>query len=137
MSLSNPLVSIVIPVFNGSNFLRDAIDSALAQTYPNFEILVVNDGSSDNGKTEEVALSYGDRIRYFHQPNRGVSAALNTGIREMKGEYFAWLSHDDVFLPRKLELQVRALETEGADVVVYSDYELVDTRLRRIKKKIM
>jgi glycosyltransferase involved in cell wall biosynthesis len=137
LSFSNPLVSIVIPVYNGSNFLRDAIESALAQTYRSFEVLVVNDGSDDGGKTAQLARSYGDRIRYFEQPNRGVSAALNKGIQEMKGGYFAWLSHDDVFLPRKLELQVRALETEGADVVVYSDYELVDAKLRRIKKKIM
>ena len=89
----NPLVSIVIPVYNGSNFMREAIDSALAQTYPNIEILVVNDGSTDN--TREIALSYGDKIRYFEKENGGVATALNLAIHEMKGEYFSWLSHDD------------------------------------------
>ncbi len=65
----NPLVSIVIPVYNGSNYLREAIDSALAQIYRNIEVLVINDGSRDDGKTEAVALSYGDRIRYFAKEN--------------------------------------------------------------------
>ncbi len=59
----HPLVSIVIPVYNGSNYLREAIDSALAQTYDNIEILVINDGSNDNGATEAIAKSYGDKIR--------------------------------------------------------------------------
>ena len=108
-----PKVSIVIPVYNGSNYLREAIDSALAQTYANLEILVVNDGSKDEGKTEEIALSYGDRIRYFHKENGGVSSALNVGIRNMTGDYFSWLSHDDLYAPNKVELQVQALNTYG------------------------
>lgn len=64
-----PLVSIVIPVYNGDNFLSEAIDAALSQTYPNIEIIVVNDGSRDDGATERVALSYGERIRYFNKSN--------------------------------------------------------------------
>lgn len=106
----NPLVSIVIPVYNGSNYMREAIDSALAQTYPNLEIIVVNDGSSDGGETERIALSYGDKIRYIHKPNGGVSSALNVGIQAMNGEYLSWLSHDDVYTPTKVESQIRLLE---------------------------
>lgn len=106
----NPLVSIVIPVYNGSNYMREAIDSALAQTYPNLEIIVVNDGSSDGGETERIALSYGDKIRYIHKSNGGVSSALNMGIQAMNGEYLSWLSHDDVYTPTKVESQVRLLE---------------------------
>ncbi|MBO5570669.1 MAG: glycosyltransferase, partial [Clostridia bacterium] len=75
-----PKVSIVIPVYNGANFLREAIDSALGQTYPNIEILVVNDGSDDGGETESIALSYGNQIRYFRKENGGVATALNFGI---------------------------------------------------------
>lgn len=126
-------VSIVIPVFNGSDYLREALDSALAQTYPDIEVLVVNDGSNDGGKTETIALSYGDRIRYFRKEKGGVAAALNFGIREMRGEYFSWLSHDDVYLPRKVEREVAVLEKCAGDTVVYSDYEVIDASSRHVE----
>ena len=102
----NPLVSIVIPVYNGANYMREAIDSAIAQTYKNIEIIVVNDGSSDNGETERIALSYGDKINYYYKENGGCASALNYGISKMKGEWFSWLSHDDVYFPTKIESQV-------------------------------
>lgn len=104
-----PLVSIIIPVYNGSNYLREAIDSALAQTYDNLEILVVNDGSNDDMKTERIALSYGDKVRYISKENGGSSSALNLGIKSMKGAFFSWLSHDDLYLPEKIEKQVEAM----------------------------
>lgn len=107
----NPLVSIVIPVYNGANYMREAIDSALSQTYENIEVLVVNDGSTDNGATEKIALSYGSRIRYFYKENGGVSSALNLGIREMNGEFFSWLSHDDVYTLDKVEKEMAALNS--------------------------
>jgi len=69
VSQFKPLVSIVIPVFNGANYMRQAIDSALAQTYRNTEIIVVNDGSEDNGQTEAIARSYGERIRFISKEN--------------------------------------------------------------------
>lgn len=100
--MENPKVSIIIPVYNGSNFMKCAIDCALAQTYENTEIIVVNDGSNDDGKTEAIALSYGDQIRYFSKPNGGVSSALNYGILKMTGVYFAWLSHDDAYTPTRI-----------------------------------
>jgi len=105
-----PLVSIIIPVYNGSNYLRQALDCALRQTYKNYEIIVVNDGSDDNNETEKIALSYGDSIRYFKKSNGGVSSALNVGIKNMQGEYFSWLSHDDLYSPDKLTKQVEQLE---------------------------
>ena len=91
-----PLVSIVIPVYNGSNYLGQAINSALAQTYKNIEILVINDGSTDDGVTERIAKAYGSQIRYYVKENGGVATALNFGIQKMRGEYFSWLSHDDM-----------------------------------------
>jgi glycosyltransferase involved in cell wall biosynthesis len=121
-----PLVSIVIPVYNGANFLRDAIESALAQTYPRREVIVVNDGSTDGGATEAVAKSFNDRIRYFSKPNGGVASALNHGIERMAGDYFSWLSHDDMYHPNKLELQVLALGRLDSCTVVYSDFEALD-----------
>ncbi len=117
-----PKVSIVIPVYNGENFLKEAIDSALAQTYDNCEVIVVNDGSKDG--TEEIALSYGDRIRYFYKENGGVASALNLGIHKMQGEYFSWLSHDDLYFPTKIEKQLEALKQVGAvEVPIYGKWE--------------
>ena len=113
--VNNPLVSIIIPVYNGSNFLCQAIDSALQQTYENIEIIVVNDGSKDNDATEKIALSYGDKIRYIAKENGGVSSALNTGIKHMNGEYFSWLSHDDMYKPDKVRLEIEALQKYGDD----------------------
>ena len=109
----DPKISIVIPVYNGSNYLKKAIDCALSQTYGNTEVIVVNDGSTDGGETERIALSYGDRIVYLKKENGGVSSALNLGIEKMSGEYFSWLSHDDEFTPDKLESSVRALKDAG------------------------
>ena len=109
----DPLVSIVIPVYNGANYMREAIDSALAQTYSNIEIIVVNDGSNDGGATRDIALSYGDKIRYFEKENGGVSTALNLGIKNMRGKYFSWLSHDDVYLPEKIQVEIDALRKAG------------------------
>jgi glycosyltransferase involved in cell wall biosynthesis len=134
----NPKVSIVIPVYNGSNFLREAIDSALAQTYKNVEVIVVNDGSDDSGKTKAIAASYGDSIRYFCKENGGVASALNMGIREMRGEYFSWLSHDDVYYPNKIEVQINYLKNhKKEEVILYSDYEFIDYKSRFLRKKII
>ncbi|HOW25221.1 MAG TPA: glycosyltransferase [Bacteroidales bacterium] len=122
-----PLVSIVIPVYNGSNFLDEAIYSALAQTYSNIEVLVINDGSNDDGATRNIALRYGDKIRYFEKENGGVATALNLGIKEMKGEYFSWLSHDDKYLPNKVSCQVDfLLNLSNKIVVLYADIEFID-----------
>jgi len=142
----NPKVSIVIPVYNGANYLGQAIESALAQTYPNTEVLVVDDGSTDDGATAGVARSYGERIRYVNKPNGGVSSALNCGIHEMSGVYFSWLSHDDLYYPEKIERQIQHLERNrhirvlatGFDVVaddgsVRSTYSVGDAVLRNGK----
>ena len=113
--MKKPLVSIVIPAYNASNYLSEAIDSALAQTYENYEIIVVNDGSLDDGATRAVALSYGDKIRYYEKENGGCASALNFGISKMKGEWFSWLSHDDLYLPEKLEKLMSLIERYELD----------------------
>ena len=104
-----PRVSVIIPVYNGSNFLKHSIDCAISQTYSNIEIIVVNDGSTDNGETENIALSYGNKIKYFYKTNGGVSSALNFGIEMMTGEYFSWLSHDDGYSDTKIADSVELL----------------------------
>ena len=130
-----PLVSIVIPVYNGSNYMREAIDSALNQDYDNLEIIVINDGSTDGGKTREIAKSYGDKIRYLEKENGGVSTALNLGIKEMKGEYFSWLSHDDRYYPNKISTQINYLiEHDLLDkkVITYTDYDVINEKSKVI-----
>jgi glycosyltransferase involved in cell wall biosynthesis len=129
----NPKVSIVIPVYNGGRYLSEAINSALGQTYENVEVVVVNDGSEDGGKTETVARAYGERIRYFRKENGGVASALNFGIEKMEGEYFSWLSHDDVYYSHKVERQVDFLRTSpNKKVVLYADYECIDEKSRHL-----
>ena len=133
-----PKVSIVIPVYNGANYLREAIDSALAQTYRNVEIIVVNDGSTDQGETEQIAQSYGDRIRYFRKENGGVSSALNYGIKQMTGEYFSWLSHDDVYGPAKIQHQIESLAAaEDREAVALCAHRYIDQNDAALTKEAL
>jgi glycosyltransferase involved in cell wall biosynthesis len=97
------LISVVIPSYNYSRFVCQAVDSALAQTYSPTEVIVVDDGSTDD--TRERLRPYGDRIRYIYQENRHLSAARNTGIKASHGDYIAFLDADDAWHPRKLERQ--------------------------------
>ncbi len=131
MTKNNPLVTIIIPVYNAAKYMREAIDSALNQTYKNIEIIVVNDGSKDNGETEKIAKSYGNKIKYFAKENGGVSTALNLAIKNMNGEYFSWLSHDDVYRFDKIENQIKYLEKNNlfnTKTILYSDYELINEK---------
>lgn len=121
-------VSVVTPFLNAVRFIEEAIESVLAQTYDRWELLLVDDGSTD-GSTE-IALRYakahGDRIRYFSHPDRatrGASAARNTGIRHANGEYLAFLDADDVYLPRKLEEQIPLLDGHPAAQILYAATE--------------
>ena len=123
----NPLVSIIIPVYNGSNYLEEAIKSALAQTYKNIEIIVVNDGSTDGGLSKKVANKFKKQISYYEKSNGGVSSALNYGIKKMKGDYFAWLSHDDLIEPNHISKLVEYISIEGNEKVIpYSSFKVVD-----------
>lgn len=134
-----PLVSIVIPAYNASNYLREAIDCALAQTYKNTEIIVVNDGSHDNGETDRIAKEYGDKIRYFHKENGGSSSALNTGIANMRGDWFSWLSHDDLYVSEKVEKQIAYInslkidDTELSKHIFFSASEMIDAEGKLIR----
>jgi glycosyltransferase involved in cell wall biosynthesis len=102
-----PLVSVIIPTYNRKNIVSKAIDSVLSQTYTNYEIIVVDDGSTD--QTEEALQPYLYKIKYIYQENKGVSAARNTGIRNAKGEWIAFLDSDDQWLSGKLHMQVRII----------------------------
>jgi len=106
-----PAVSVIIPTFNRSKLVVNAIESVLCQTYRDFEIIVVDDGSTDN--TAETLKPYMDRIRYVYQENLGTSAAKNRGVQLARGKWISILDSDDLWLPTKLEAQLKALATLG------------------------
>lgn len=103
MTDENPLVSVIIPVYNGGRYLRAALESVFAQTYRAFEVIVIDDGSTDDSAA--IAQSFPD-VRYIHQSNQGVAAARNNGIEAARGEFFAFIDQDDLWSPEKLRLQV-------------------------------
>ena len=105
--MSANTVSVIIPCYNGAKFLKEAIESLLAQTYPQVEIIVVNDGSTDN--TEEVATCYPE-VRYIYQKNQGIAAARNTGLAESCGEYVVFHNQDDIMRSNALEIAVNSLK---------------------------
>lgn len=112
-----PLISVILPVYNGADFLRETLDAILAQTQADFELLVINDGSSDD--SENIIRSYTDsRIRYFHHPNKGFAYTLNRGIAEARGKYIARIDADDICLPERFRLQSEWLEQRPGTAMV-------------------
>ena len=107
MNTSTPEISVVIPAYNAGRFINRTIDSVLAQTYKDFELIVVDDGSTDN--TGQAVKSYGSKVRYIYQPNAGDGPARNTGIEAAAGKWLAFLDHDDEWLPEKLDIQMKLL----------------------------
>lgn len=113
--MSTVHVSVVIPTYNYGRYVTEAVDSVLGQSHTNREVIVVDDGSTDD--TRERLMRYGGSIRYIYQENRGLSAARNTGIRNAKGQWIAFLDSDDLWHPRKLEIQLDAVQ-RGTDLRV-------------------
>ncbi len=126
------LVSVVIPTYNRADLIGDAIRSVFEQTYGDWEIIVVDDGSTDN--TAEVVASFGERVRYIPLPHGGVSAARNRGVREARGQYVAFLDSDDLFLPHKLERQIALFEQRPELGMVYGSYRSVDAQLNPLQE---
>ena len=118
---SGPSVSVVIPVYNGERYLAEAIESALAQTHAPFEVIVVDDGSTDAGR--RVAEGYAPRVRVVSQPHGGIGAARNRALEEVSGDYVAFLDADDVWEPRKSELQLAAIESDSRLDLVFGHVE--------------
>ena len=127
-------VSIVIPVYNAEKYLDECVRSALDQTYADTEVIAVDDGSTDS--SAEILGGYADRVRVFCKPNGGTASALNRGARKMSGEWFKWLSADDLLRPRCIEVLTAEATRPEADVaarhVIYADYDVVDERGRSI-----
>lgn len=127
-------VSVIIPTYNYARFLGEAVDSALAQTHPPLEVIVVDDGSTD--ATSDVLASYGDRIRVLRQGNQGVATARNTGIAAARGEYLAFLDADDIWKPRKLELQMARFEADPSFGLVLCGWESFDPSGKTIEVQV-
>jgi glycosyltransferase involved in cell wall biosynthesis len=121
----NPKVSVVIPTYNRAANIGKAIDSALSQTFRDLEVIVIDDGSSDN-TSEVLREAYGDRIRYFAQHNQGASAARNKGLAEARGEWIALLDSDDFWEKEKLEQQFKALERFPQCGASYTDVRFLN-----------
>lgn len=125
--MAEPLVSVVVPTFNRAYCLERTLASALAQTYRAVEVLVIDDGSTDQTRELVRARSERDsRLKYFYQDNRGVSAARNHGIRVATGDYVAFLDSDDVWKPWKLELQIACMALRPDVGMIWTDMEAVD-----------
>ncbi len=125
-----PTVSVIIPTFNCAQFLPFAIDSVLKQTYPDFEMIIVDDGSTDN--TPEIIKPYlvnhPSKIKYIWQPNKGLAIARNTAINNSTGEYIALLDADDAWLPDKLELQVKILNEKNETGLIHSNITYISEK---------
>ena len=119
-----PLVTAAIPTYNRARFLAAALESVFAQTFADYEVVVVDDGSTD--ETPAVLEQYLDRIRYFRQENTGRSGARNACIRAARGRYISFLDSDDAWLPRKLELQVPILEARPEVGMVHGHVDMID-----------
>jgi glycosyltransferase involved in cell wall biosynthesis len=125
MRLVMPEISVIIPTYNMANFIQEAIQSVLDQTFSDFEIVVVDDGGTDN--TVDVVKAFKDpRIRYIYQENHGVSSARNSGIRASSGEFIAFLDSDDAWLPRSLEIKKELLDVHPDAALICSDIYLVN-----------
>ncbi len=106
----NPLISVIIPVYNGDRYLKEAIESVLAQDYEPLEIIIIDDGSTDN--SANIAQSFGKKINYYYQENGGHGSAINYGLEVAKGDYLAFLDSDDIWSENKLTLQMKVMLNE-------------------------
>ena len=131
--MNMPMASIIIPVYNGANYLEQAIVSALNQTYDHKEIIVINDGSNDGGATARIARSFQNRIQYYEKENGGVASALNMGIQKMHGTLFSWLSHDDLISFNRIETDVALFQSDPCTRITFCKLEVIDENSRKIK----
>jgi glycosyltransferase involved in cell wall biosynthesis len=126
--MSNPLVSVIIPAYNAQDFIAQTIESVIKQTYPHWELLVVDDGSTDGTRESLQKYVQDSRIKYLYQENQERSVARNHGIKSAKGKYIAFLDADDLWLPDKLKIQVEYLESHPEMGLCFTRYLFVDSQ---------
>lgn len=137
MENEEPLVSVITPTFNRSEFLREAINSVLAQTYENFELIIVDDGSTDDTKKVIEPYLTDQRIKYFYQFNQGQSVARNRGISESNGAFICFLDSDNVWFPKKLSISISEFYRFPKADIVYGDGVFIDAKSEEIGKNTM
>lgn len=137
MTEKEPIVSIITPTFNRAEFIEEAIQSVLDQTEGEFELLVVDDGSTD--ATKELLAPYlkDSRVKYFYQENQGQSVARNRGLAESRGEFFCFIDSDNVWLPDKLERQLEFMDSHPNIDIVYGDIISIDENSRETGRQNM
>jgi glycosyltransferase involved in cell wall biosynthesis len=123
-AIMNPKVSICIPTFNRKDYLKETLDSVFAQTYKDYEIIIVDDGSTDG--TEEMIKSAGNKVRYFWQENAGDAAARNRLIKLAQGQFITFIDSDDLLMPDSVERMIKVMEAEGGEIIVYGPYLRID-----------
>lgn len=130
--MGTPRVSVILPCYNGARWVGQAIESVLAQTYRDFELIIIDDGSTDNSKEIIASYLHDKRVHYIYQQNKGFSAALNRGIKESNGNLIGFIGHDDMWMPNKLEVQAKYF-SEHKDVdLIHSNYCSIDSKGRII-----
>jgi glycosyltransferase involved in cell wall biosynthesis len=120
----SPKVSICIPTYNRKDYLKETLDSVFAQTYKDYEVVIVDDGSTDG--TETMVKSAGYPLRYYWQENRGDAASRNKLLELARGEFITFLDSDDLLMPDAVERMMKIMEAEGGDVIVYGPYLRID-----------
>ncbi|MDE3242947.1 MAG: glycosyltransferase family 2 protein [Nitrospirota bacterium] len=126
-----PQVTVVLPVYNGARYIREALDSVFAQTFRDFEVICIDNGSTD--ETRSILEGYGERIRVLRRENRGPCGGRNEGVRKATAQYIAFLDHDDCWYPRKLEQQVAVLSAEPDAVLVLCNSDRMDAEGRLLQ----
>ena len=129
-----PKVSVIIPTYNRAQFIGEAIHSVLKQSFQDFELIIIDDGSEDN--TKEILKPYQDHLSYYYQENSGISKARNEGLNHAQGKYIAFLDSDDQWKSRKLEKQIELLEKNSEYQICYTDEIWIRDGLRVNPKKI-
>ncbi len=119
--MDNPRVSVIIPIFNGENYLAESIASVLNQSFSPHEIIIIDDGSTDT--SANIAQSFGDGVSYYFQPNAGIAAARNKGVEKANGDYLAFLDCDDLWTKDKLSLQIAAFKTDPSLDIAFGHLE--------------
>ena len=127
----NPKVSVIIPVYNSEKFLKQSIESVFAQTYPNIEIIIINDGSTDNSL--KILKQYENKIVLLDFKNKGLAYAVNQGIKKVTGLWIKWLSPDDILNKNAIEVLVKESKNLTKNTILYSNWEIINENGKKLR----